>query len=172
MNDTFAQGKIWDIIASIHRLILLICNILSTLFVVANVILRYLFKMDFLGFEEVMCVVILWMYFIGASYGSYEKSHISADMLGSALKSIKSKSIHSIVIGAIDTAVLLVFCYWSIEYFIWNLNNPMVSASLKIPLITSQFAVTLGIFMMLVFSVYYLLREIRNGILVLRKPED
>lgn len=173
MNNSLEHGRLWGILVSIQKSILMICSILATLLVVANVFLRYVLKINFLGFEEIMCIVIMWMYFIGASYGSYEKSHISADMLSEKLKNRNAKILHSIIITTIDTMVLFFFCYLSIEYGIWNLNHMMHSASLKIPLISSQGAIIIGFLLMLSYNIYYLIMEIKNAILVLfKKLED
>lgn len=152
-----------EIFASIQKALMIISSVFVTSIIVINVFLRYIMKKEFIGFEEIIVIAIMWMYFIGASYGSYEKSHISADMLSEKLKNKNAKNLHTILISTIDTAVLLVFCFWSAEYIVWNINHMMYSTTLRIPLITSQGSIFVGFLLMLLYNIYYLIIDVKNA---------
>ena len=63
---------------------MIIGSIASTGCMVYSVVLRYCFKQNFYGSDEVIMLFAFWLYFMGAVYGSYENSHIKADLLKDA----------------------------------------------------------------------------------------
>ena len=138
---------------------------LTVLLTGAAAIMRYVFKTDLFGVEELLTLITMWLYFLGATYGSYEESHIKGDLLNLVIKTKKQKKIHQIYVYIYSSAVLVIWSKWALEYFIRCLSTGQRTPGWHFPMWTSQIAVSVGIFGMLFYSVYHLLRTI------LREPE-
>ncbi len=95
------------------RAILIICNLAIMSIVVASFLSRYLFAVDFYGAEEFLLIFAFWLYFIGAAYGSYERSHIEADFISAWLGDTPVTRALSYVRDIIEIVVLIVLTYWS-----------------------------------------------------------
>lgn len=125
-----------------------------------GVIMRYVFKSDVYGIEEITCILALWMYFLGSSYGSYEESHIRADMIQTFSK---NKRVVDFSLCCADLVSVIVTAYFSvvgINYFIWNVNAGVRSAYWHFPLLLSQSAITVGMLLMLLYSLYHFLDKL------------
>ena len=49
----------------------------------AAAFVRYLLGGDLYGYEEIVKLIAFWVYFMGAAYGSFNKTHVSADLVSS-----------------------------------------------------------------------------------------
>lgn len=137
-----------------------------TMLVFANTLCRYFFKINLPWIEEVLLIVSMWMYFIGAMLGSEEESHISGDLISSSIKSGKGKKIVAIIVNFINVAVSGYFSFLTIKYCIKQTRLGATTAVLRLPKSTSQYAVLFGIVFVFVFSVYHLIKYI------VKKPES
>ena len=57
------------------------CSLTVTGIIFLAVLLRYVFHSDLYGYEEIVVIFAFWLYFIGGSYGSYTRTHITADVV-------------------------------------------------------------------------------------------
>ncbi len=76
-----AQG-FWKILAKLQEYVLVLTSSFLALAMFAEAFLRYVFKSDLFGIEEVLLLVVMWLYFIGGAYGSYEKKPNSGQRIG------------------------------------------------------------------------------------------
>ena len=100
----------WKAFVAFNRGLLLFCCLSAVGTIFASVLLRYVFKSDLYGLEEIVTLATMWLYFMGGVDGSYEDSHIDADVLSLAIKSEKTKRILKIIIKAICLIVSIFFC--------------------------------------------------------------
>lgn len=156
--DKIQNNIIFRALLKVENVIMIITTILAAGIVFAGVIMRYIFKMNFFGQEEILCVVAMWLYWVGGIYGSYENSHIKGDMLSSFFKTAKSKKIIELIIQGITIVVIAVFCVWGVEYMSFNLKFNAVSTGLKIPMSFSQMPLLVGFIMMEVYTVFNFFR--------------
>lgn len=158
---TLEDTGLWKGLTLIQKVILITTNLSAACIVAVGVFMRYVLHKDFFGQEEIVTVVAMWLYWIGGVYGSYEDSHIQADVVNSMLKNEKIKKVLRFVVLIISVIVLAVWFRWSIDYVIWAYNSHAQSAGLKIPLILSQSALCVGFGGMLFYTIYHLYRTIR-----------
>src|SRR5699024_5984200 len=83
---------IWHLLLHAQRTILIVCSLLLVIGLGATVVMRYILKIDLFGLEELLVIPAFWLYFIGASFGTYEKSHISAELVSVYVKNEKVKT--------------------------------------------------------------------------------
>ena len=72
---------IWNGLINLQKIFMLVAGSIITLLVFVEVVLRYVLGSPLFGVEELICLIAMWLYFIGASYGAYERSHIKAELI-------------------------------------------------------------------------------------------
>lgn len=155
-----AETRAWKWLERLQSVLLMVITALVAIVLFTGVIMRYVFKSDVYGIEEITCILALWMYFLGSSYGSYEESHIRADMIQTFSK---NKRVVDFSLCCADLISVIVTAYFSVvgvNYFIWNVNAGVKSAYWHFPLLLSQSAITIGMLLMLLYSLYHFLDKL------------
>jgi TRAP-type C4-dicarboxylate transport system permease small subunit len=120
------------------------------------VILRYGFQADLFAYEEWMLIICFWLYFVASALGTYENSHVNADLLDHYITDPRLKWIRSLVVTTIELLVSLAVIYWAIlmiqdeisAYPYWQ-----STIALKIPFVVPRLAVLVGFIFMTFYSV-------------------
>ena len=150
----------WRAVPKTIEIILVATCALTVLVSGAAAIMRYVFKTDLYGVEEWLVLITMWLYFLGATYGSYEESHIKGDLLNLIIKTKKQRKGHQIYVYLYSSAILVVWGKWAVDYFIRCLGTGQRTPGWHFPVWTSQIAISIGIFGMLFYSIYHLIRTI------------
>ena len=159
---------LWKGLIKIEKIILAAASIAVILCVCGSVFMRYVLKIDLFGIEEIITLLAMWIYWMGGVYGSYEQSHINADITNVFVKTDKGKRIVLIVKGFLTVMISGVFAYWSVaDYLLWNLSSNTATIGLHIPYIYSSCVITISFVMMFLYFTYHFIR-----LLVPRKTEE
>ena len=123
--------------------------------------------MDLYGYEEWVKIFAFWLYFMGAGYGAFAGTHISADLVTAYLKDGVFKRTLIFVKCVITLGVTLLFTKYGWDYFIFGFLGPLgtgvaipKTVAWRIPLWTAYAAIFLGLLSM---SYYFLWDTIRAG---------
>ena len=152
----FENFILWRALVGTERFLLWTSSVIIILVITIAVIMRYVFNSDFFGSEEILKLFAVWMYFIGGSYGSYENSHITADILSVFVKSPKVMRMINIFIATLSLVISLFFIDWAFQY--WEQVQLLggTTSGLKIPLPIYKFAPVAAYILMAVFGLYHL----------------
>lgn len=162
-------SKLWIFLVKMQRLILVISVCISTGAVFTEVILRYFFKTSFVGIEELAAYFAFWMYFMGASYGAYERSHIKAELthliFGTTINYAKCRAVTSFIAFAASTWIIP----WAYDYTVWGFVRGEQSRSTLLgstyPVVYFQLSIFVGLILM---SLYFLV-EFIQWVRIIRK---
>jgi len=155
------NSRIWRGVASFMRVALVICGACLIILVGMSVFLRYILHTSFVGTDDLIVLFAIWLYWLGGAYGSYEGSHISADLTNVFIKNEKLKSRINIVVKLITALIAGVFAYWSIaKYAIWNIQAGTTTTGLRIPYLTSNIALTICLCLMFMYAIYHFVRAV------------
>lgn len=143
--------KIWKGLVSLQAWFLLIGGIFVTVLVFVEVMLRYVFEAPLFGVEELIVFICMWLYFIGASYGAYEHSHIKADVAYLWFKTPRSRALLRTTTSFITVALVIVMVKWSLPYFIWGITKGETSQTLLLPMVIPQSAIFFSAILMLLY---------------------
>lgn len=161
------QSKGWKGLAWLIKWLMIACSIISTGCMVYSVVLRYVFKGNFYGSDEVIMLFAFWLYFMGAVYGSYENSHIKADLLNVYIKNMRKKDAVALLAQLLTIVVNTLVLIWATRYFSSEIAKGGLSTGLKIPLVIPKSAVFFGFLLMefyhVVYFIQHLISYIRNG---------
>ena len=154
----FRENTLWKLLLRIQEIILVICCIVCCMIFVVEVLMRYVLVKDFLGYDEIVILFAMWMYFIGGSYCMYQKEHISADMIGLILKGRKLEC-SRVIVSWITLAIAVILAFWGVAYFIYASQREAVGTVWRMPLLWGQSALTIGYVLMAFYSLMYAVED-------------
>ncbi len=111
-----SNSIIWNGLLSLQRNIMFYFSLIIAVSITVGAILRYVFKTNLYGMEEIIAIFAFWLYFVGGAYGAYEDSHIKADVVSSFVSNKKLK--FSLI--AFSTGATALFCIVGI-YLAWGM---------------------------------------------------
>ncbi|TRZ96342.1 MAG: TRAP transporter small permease subunit [Dehalococcoidia bacterium] len=76
MADKFSRYYV-----GIYKGCLTFLFLLITILMFSEVVLRYVFQSPIFGIEELCILLAMWLYFIGLGYATYDRNHITVDIL-------------------------------------------------------------------------------------------
>ena len=119
------------------------------------VILRYGFEADLFAYEEWLLIICFWLYFMASALGTYENSHVNADLLNYLTDNERLKWLRSVLVCSIELVVTLFAVYWAVLVLRDEIaSHPYWQATiaLKIPFIVPRFALLFGFGLMAFYS--------------------
>lgn len=157
--NIFKKSLVWQFLVKIQQWLMIISSIFVVLIMCVVVVLRYIFRSDLYGIEEIVIIAAFWLYFIGSSYGVYDKSHVKADIIPQML-SKKAQALLSVIISFTVAGLCILFTYWSIDMISHCLKYMPRTTGLRIPIVIAQFSIFVGYFLMSIYSVIYFLEDL------------
>jgi len=147
----------WKGLLAFQRVGLIITTIGVTIIVAGQCILRA-FNINISGYEEILVMMAFWMYMLGCSYGAFEKSHITADLLSVMMKDGKVKRVIMALKDIITVFLCLIMLIWAIEFFVGALgmgermpHTPVY----RIPMAVGYASMVLGLMLSLLYFACY-----------------
>lgn len=156
---SFRNSLIFKFLLKIQEYILIICSVATVIIIGIEVALRYFFRADLLGYEEIVIILAMWLYFLGGSYTTYKKNHISAEVVNLFLTE-RAQKIVALFVSIITMIVAIIFALWGFDFFRWALERKAMTSGLRIPLLLSQSALFFGYLMMAFYSLVYAIEDI------------
>ncbi|RYH11621.1 TRAP transporter small permease [Tropicimonas sp. IMCC6043] len=127
-----------------------------------QVITRYVLQIPVMGLEETMLYPTVWLYMLGAVNASRENTHIRANVLEIWLTTKRQHTILAIVGEIISLVVGLWLLSWAWDFTRYSWRVWKESPTLYIPTFYSDIALFVGLTLMMVYTVWHLLRHIRS----------
>ena len=164
-------------------MLLTIC--ITTAAVFLEVIMRYFFQAPLVGIEEFAAYTAFWLYFIGGSYGAYERSHISADLSQLLFKNKLTYAKSHFATSLVSALSILYVLPWAYDYVKWGfeMNEQSRSTFLgdSFPVVYFQASVLVGLALMSFyffvesfqwFKTAFIDRSVPDAMLVAREEID
>jgi len=129
------QGLVRAMLAFKSVLVVISCLIMAGTFFFV-VIVRYVFEADFFAYNEWLLMVCFWLFFMGGALGTYEGSHINADLLDYFTEDQRLRWLRKLVVTAIEVGVSIALVYWAVLMIYDEIDsypNWAVTPALKIP---------------------------------------
>jgi len=161
---------IWVGVLKAQRVVMLMALCLSVVLMLICVLMRYVFEDPIVGAGPLAAYVAFWLYFIGASYSSYEHGHIAADISHLVFKNPRTYAKLRAIISFISFALLGVMIPVSLDWLVFSYTNHERSVATLFgslyPVVYFQAAVTFGFVLMAFYSlvefIQYLLYFVRK----------
>lgn len=157
--NVVCKGKyVFSTFVGLQKFVMIFCSLSLLIGVNSIVVMRYFFKIDLHGINEIVLIFALWLYFTASSYATLEGSHITADVIPNLIKSKFYREVLNFVVQFIVVIVLAIFSYWSIDFLVWSFDRKPKTLVLDIPLYVSQASILVSFFLMCFFSFYQLIK--------------
>lgn len=161
---TIKNSRFWKGLVGFQRAILVAASVFVVLIMCTAVLLRYVFKADLFGIEEIVVIAAFWLYLIGSAYGVYERSHVKADIVPQLLRP-RPKAILNLVIQFTIAFLCIVFTVWAVDMVRYSLTWMPRTTGLRIPIVVSQSSILAGYILMSFYSVVYFFDDLMAAII-------
>ena len=144
-----------------QKVIIATCSVLIAVTFGAVVVLRYGFQANLFAYEEWVLVAAFILYFIGAAQGSYENTHIKADLMNEIISSPERRRMLGLFVIGLEVAIASTLTWWAFEMVAEDLARyPALPATpvYKIPLAVPRGTIFVGFFLMTVYAAMHFLR--------------
>jgi TRAP-type C4-dicarboxylate transport system permease small subunit len=156
------------------RLELVICMavlLFAVLAMAGEVVLRYVLGVSIMRLEEVASYAIVWAYFMGAAYASYERTHITAGIAHLFLHGY-SQSVVRLASSVVTFSLLCCACIWAHQYFLWGTTmGETCLPPWDVPMVCFQSAIYVGLLLMSLHALVELTDNART-VLEARKAQE
>lgn len=151
-------------LAFLQRLLLISVSIIVICTVSIEVVTRYAFQAPIWGMEEITGHTAVWLYMIGAAYGTYDRSHIMAEFVHLIIKNLRILKILRILAVAISIFICCFMIRWSYEYVTWSLTRHEITPALHWPTVYFQIPILISSILMAVYFAVEMIDLIRKPI--------
>lgn len=155
---TFRETKGWKILRILQEAIIVLAAASVVLLFIAEVLARYIFNINFVGYDEIVLLAVVWLYFIGGGYAMYKREHISAEMLQLFLKGRKLQGARLVTIW-LTFVIAVVLVKWGIDFTTYSLERPSYTIALGIPKIAGQLSLVVGYVLVAIYSLFYAIED-------------
>ena len=114
---------IWNLIVQLQRWFIIIGGCIITVLVFIEVMLRYVFESPLFGIEEMIVFIAMWLYFLGASLGAYDRTHIKADVIYVWVKTPRSMAVVATINSIVTVILSAILTSWSYDYIVFSFQR-------------------------------------------------
>ncbi len=107
------------------------------------------------GYEEILTMVVFWMYMFGCAYSSREDTHIKADIVSVLMKECTAKRIIELCRWILTTILCLVLCYWSISLVQWDMTQGNQTPVYRLPSFIGSLSMVFGFGISSIYNIIY-----------------
>lgn len=136
-----------------------------------QVITRYLLEMPVMGLEEATLIPTLWLYMLGSVNASREDTQIRANVLDIFLKTDRAKSYLQAFSDALSVIISIWLTTWAWDYISYASRVGKSTPTLYIPTIIYESALIIGLVLMVIFTLWHLLRNLGYLFGIRQKPD-
>ena len=148
-------------LAQLMRALLFIAMLSLGLLMAAQVFMRYVISLPFLGIEEMAPMLAVWIYFIGMAYCSRERDHIEGGVLSLLVKR-RTPILAIRLIGSIICLVaVIVFTKYAIDFTQFNISLNRKSTYMRLPKYLWDISMVSGFMLMALYLCLQVFLEFR-----------
>ncbi|HOA42588.1 MAG: TRAP transporter small permease [Anaerovoracaceae bacterium] len=158
------QTKFWLLLEKFLRFGLIVCGIAVVAIVFMATVTRAA-HVAFKGYEEFLVIFAIWLYMFGTANGSFEKSHITADILAIMMKEGLVKDILALIRSLLTLVLGFMFFTWALQLTQWTIIMGTRTPTWRIPMTVSQSALLFGLTIATFFNAVYFYNDIKGFIM-------
>ena len=151
--DSFmsALKKANKILVWVMRTVVILVTVMATCTMLLQVVARYVFEISISGLDELTGHTAVWLYMMGAAYGTYDRSQIKAEMIHLVIKSPRVLAFTKAFTCLVSVIISGYMTAWSYGYVQWSFIKHEITPTLRIPAVIFQSAVLAGAVLMLLY---------------------
>jgi len=137
------------------------------LLISAATIIRYIFQWDLYGYDEWAKLFAMWLYFMGAAFGAFNESHVTADIVTAYARDGVLRRSLVVLKDIISAGVCLLYVWYGWDYFIFSFRGPLgtgvaipTTSVWRIPMWVYNFPIFAGLVFIAFYLIKYFFRDI------------
>lgn len=151
----------WNALVKFLEIGLIVSGILVTCITFAAVIARAM-NINLLGYEEILIICAFWLYMFGTAYGSYEDTHIKADIIVVMMPEGFAKDLIALLRNILTLILGFIFMLWALQLVMYTVTNGQQTPVWRIPVTVSQSSILFGLTITTFYNVVYLYDECKT----------
>lgn len=144
--------------------LIIVGGAMVTLTVVLQVLLRYIFKAPLFGLEEFSRLIAVWVYFLGAIFGTKLDAHVQGDVAARFFGTRQARAVVKTIAWSLSLVVCALFLYHSGKYSFWLYGTGERTTGLWWPRIYSVGSMFFGAVFMTLYSVTNVIKYLEAAI--------
>jgi len=140
------------------------CVVLSisvALLMIAEISARHLFEHAFRGLPEIYLLLVMWLYMLGASLASANRSHLRISILDMLITRPRARQVYDLVIAAMTLIILLFFVRWAWGLVAWGIKRPQTTPILYLPWLSSMLSIFAASLLTTAYGIRDLIQAVR-----------
>lgn len=137
-----------------------ICASAMVFLVALTVVLRYIFKTQIVGIEDLIMLVAFAVYFIGASLGSREETEITADLMSLFIKKPKSLALLRAYQRGANAILMGICAYFTAQQIQIVVNAHSKTTGMNLPMWAYYTLILVGLVLVSFYSLYHFVNYI------------
>ena len=129
------------------------------LLILVNALLRYIFKAELYGSNDIVLLCAAWLYYLGSAVATYSDEHIAADMIHNSLKTERARCIHDIIRMFLCLAMYILVTVWVYQYFGFVVAKHQTTSMLKIPTWTSVLSLVISFTLSVIYTIANIVKK-------------
>ncbi len=161
------QTLVDKIFVNFFAIICFSASITLMVLISAATFIRYILQGDLYGYDEWAKLVAMWLYFMGAAYGAYNESHVSADLVVAYIREGIVRRSLIVLKDIISVGVCALYLWYGYDFLVFAYWGPLgtrvaipMTAVWRIPMWIYNLAIFSGLAFMTFYFIKYLLRDL------------
>jgi TRAP-type C4-dicarboxylate transport system permease small subunit len=119
-----------------------------------ELLVRFFLKQSIFGLSDFIGFASVWLYAIGASYASYERSHIKAEFVNVIVKSDPLRHLFRFISAVVSTIMSVIFTKWSWDLCVYSVSVGEVTQAYPVPKVIFQSSFFIGGILMAIYFLW------------------
>lgn len=154
--------RVDSLLGMIKKTIAVVLSVVIVLLMVLEVITRYVFGEPFFGLEELTLISVMWLYMIGASMASRERSHLKADIVQFIVRNDRALRVITALATLIALVMAVMIAQWSFDLMAWGYRKQQTTPVFAIPWVFSQSSLFFGSLAFVLYLARDLFHDVRS----------
>ena len=154
--------KAAGLLLKLEQFIVIVCCIAMISLVTISVLMRYIFKMNFQGMEELIMLFAFGIYFIGGALGTYHEAQITADLTTLIVKNPHKMYAIKAFQSIVDAVLMGVCAVFSTRQMLFVYGIGSRSTGLKLPVWIMYTIILTGLFLMSFYSLAHFCKYVKK----------
>lgn len=154
--------KIDDLLETCENWIMVVTGITVCLLIFISAMMRYIIKVDFYGYEEIVLFCAFWLYFMGSSVAAKKGTHINANMMSMFCHNRKILASSELLKTLVSLVVCVVATVWCWNYVLWSFQMGAKSNVFKLPNVIAQIPMFISFFLWMLYLIRDILKDLKQ----------
>lgn len=154
MSFTSLVHSAGKLMVKVQRAFLFYLMFVLTAAMLLEILVRYFSNQSIFGLSDFIGYTSVWLYAVGASFATHEKSHIKAEFINAVVRSDRARHVFRLIAALISTFMSAVFTKWSFELCVYSIQVGEKTQAYPVPKVIFQSSFFIGGILMTIYFLW------------------